>query len=231
MLVFRARLVLVITYMNAASLKYKKDATLKRDSKAVKKAAAESGKPAVQQEKSSAASASDKGGRRKSLVTFDDSKAEKQFFDKAFSMWNLLDKFSRSKVCERALNKMYRSNRVAVVDYYTTLLPKWEAWKAAEDIRDSVKFQIGDTSRRKRWTDSCTMAAPEYPRLRCQAKSLQPDISCVTKCFFRCLQPFQGLPRLIGTTILEVLPETMFSSAPPQPTSGKGSKASPRKKL
>ena len=195
----------------------------------MKKAAAESGKPAVQLEKSSAASASDKGGRRKSLVTFDDSKAEKQFFDKAFSMWNLLDKFSRSKVCERALKKMYRSNRVAVVDYYTTLLPKWEAWKAAEDIRDSVKFQIGDTSRRKRWTDSCTMAAPEYPRLRCQAKSFCNPTSA--KCFFRCLQPFQGLPRLIGTTILEVLPETMFSSAPPQPTSGKGSKASPRKKL
>jgi hypothetical protein len=155
---------LVITYMNAASLKYKKDAVLKRDTKSVKKAAAESGKPAVQHE---TAPASDKGGRRKSLVTFDDSKAEKQFFDKSFSMWNILDKFSRAKVCQRALNKMYRANRVAVTDYYTTLLPKWEAWKAAEDIKDSVKFQIGDTSRRKRWTDSCTKAAPEYPKLRC----------------------------------------------------------------
>ena len=61
-----------------------------------------------------------------------------------------------------------RSNRAAVIDYCTNLLPKWESWKAAEDIRDSVKFQIGDASasRRKRWNESGTMAAPEYPRLR-----------------------------------------------------------------
>ena len=159
---FRARSTLVMTSMNIASLKYKKDVVLKRDSK---KAGAESGKHLVQSLKGTAAQQSE-AGRRKSLVTFEDSKSEKQFFEKSFAMWNILDKFSRAKVCERVLQKMYRSNRAAVIDYCTNLLPKWESWKAAEDIRDSVKFQIGDASRRKRWNESGTMAAPEYPRLR-----------------------------------------------------------------
>jgi hypothetical protein len=160
---FRARLTLVMTSMNIASLKYKKDVALKRDSK---KAGAELGKHLVQSLKGTAAQPSEAGGRRKSLVTFEDSKSEKQFYEKSFAMWNILDKFSRSKVCERVLHKMYRSNRIAVIDYCTNLLPKWESWKAAEDIRDSVKFQIGDASRRKRWNESGAMAAPEYPRLR-----------------------------------------------------------------
>jgi hypothetical protein len=160
---FRARMALVITAMNAASLKFKKETALKRDSK---KTVAESGK--AQSLKGTAAHTVEATGRRKSLVTFEDSKAEKQFYEKTFSMWNLLDKFSRAKVCERVLHKMYHSNRNAVKNYCTILLPKWESWKAAEDIRDSVKFQIGDVSRRKRWNDSGTMAAPEYPRLRLQ---------------------------------------------------------------
>jgi hypothetical protein len=152
---------LIMASMNAASLKFKKDIALKRDSK---RSAAELGKS--QSLKGATAHNSEVTGRRKSLVTFEDSKAEKQFFEKSYAMWNLLDRFSRAKVCERVLHKIYRSNRNAVKDYCTNLLPKWESWKAAEDIRDSVKFQIGDVSRRKRWNDSGTMAAPEYPRLR-----------------------------------------------------------------
>jgi len=173
MRVFNARLALMITSMNIASLKFKKDLALKRDnSKASKKAAADKEKAAVQPEKDSAAQAADKGKRKGSLVTFDDSKSEKAFYDKTFSMWNLLDKFSRAKVCERVLQKMYRSHRIDVIEYNTKTLPKWEAWKTAQDIRDSVKFHMNDasSSKRKSWISSGTMVAPEFPRLRCQPK-------------------------------------------------------------
>jgi hypothetical protein len=173
MMVFHSRLTCLIASMNAASIKHKKEAALKRDLKATKKIAAELGKATSQPDQVSTAQTGDKGARRKSLVAFDDSKTDKQFFDTTFSMWNILDKFSRAKVCERVLLKMYRSNRIAVKDYNINLLPKWEAWKTAENIRDSVKFQMGDASRRKRWNDSGTMVAPEYPRIRCHAHVLR----------------------------------------------------------
>lgn len=175
MRIFRARMTMVITSMNNASLKFKKDTALKRDSK---KSAADSGK--VQSLKGTTALHSETAMRRKSLVTFEDSKAEKQFYEKTFAMWNMLDKFSRAKVCERVMHKMYRSNRIAVIDYCTNLLPKWESWKAAENIRDSVKFQIGDASRRKRWSDAGTMVAPEFPRLRLQALQFALSAFCFT---------------------------------------------------
>ncbi len=172
MIMFNSRLTCLIISMNSASIKHKKEAALKRDLKATKKIAVESGKATSQPDQVSKAQTSDKGARRKSLVCFEDSKTDKQFYDTAFSMWNILDKFSRAKVCERALLKMYRSNRIAVKDYNTNLLPKWEAWKTAENIRDSVKFQMGDASRRKRWNDSGAMVAPEYPRIRFHAHLL-----------------------------------------------------------
>ena len=174
---FHARATVMIASMNASSLKYKKEQVLKRDLKATKKASAESSKAAAQPELGTSAQTGDKASRRKSLVSFDDSKTEKQFYDTAFSMWNILDKFSRSKVCERALQKMYRSNRAAVKDYCTNLLPKWEAWKTTESIKDSVKFQMGDASRRKRWNDAGTMSAPEYPRLRFHTNLLSFHLS------------------------------------------------------
>jgi hypothetical protein len=115
-----------------------------------------------------------------------------------------------------------------VIEYCTKTLPKWEAWKAAEDIRDSVKFAIGDASRRRRWSECGAMAAPEYPRFRLPLKNL--ILICENPTLYRWLFPTQGLHCLIGMTILEVLPESMFSTGPPPPASGKGSKASPRKK-
>ena len=181
MRVFNARVGLMIASMNNASLKFKKDLAIKRDtSKASKKAAAGKDKTAVQAEKPLATQVVDKGVRRASLVTFDDSKA---VYEKTFSMWMILDKFSRAKVCERVLQKLYRSHRMAVIEYSTKILPKWEAWRAAQDIRDSVKSYINDassrSSRSKSFISSGTMAAPEYPRLRCQLNmTLALHIKC-----------------------------------------------------
>ena len=207
MRVFNARVGLMIASMNNASLKFKKDLAIKRDtSKASKKAAAGKDKTAVQAEKQSATQVVDKvdkGVRRASLVTFDDSKV---VYEKTFSMWMILDKFSRAKVCERVLQKLYRSHRMAVKEYSTKILPKWEAWRAAQDIRDSVKSYITDassrssrsqsiissgtmaapdndassrSSRSKSFISSGTMAAPEYPRLRCQPNmTLALHIKC-----------------------------------------------------
>ena len=116
MRVFNARVGLMIASMNNASLKFKKDLAIKRDtSKASKKAAAGKDKTAVQAEKQSATQVVDKvdkGVRRASLVTFDDSKV---VYEKTFSMWMILDKFSRAKVCERVLQKLNRSHRMAVI--------------------------------------------------------------------------------------------------------------------